>query len=70
MMRIPADRSGRSADQLYYTAIEKIEENKPPHNKGGRSWPAKAVIATYHYLSHGVRILGEAYSTYDDRNVQ
>jgi hypothetical protein len=70
MMRIPADRSGRSADGLYYTEIEKIEENKPPDNKWRRSWPAKAVIATYHYLSNGVRILGEAYSTYDDRNIQ
>ena len=70
MMRIPSDRSARNADQLYYIAIEKIEENKPTDNKRGRSWLAKAVIATYNYLSHGVRILGEAYSTYDDRNIQ
>jgi hypothetical protein len=70
MIRIPANRSGRSADGLYYNAIEKIEENKPPDNKWKRSWPAKAVIATYHYLSNGIRILGEAYGTYDDRNIQ
>jgi hypothetical protein len=33
-------------------------------------WPTAAVIATYRYVLEGVRILGEAHSTYDGRGPQ
>jgi hypothetical protein len=45
-------------------------EIPPTEGKKGHRWPAEAVAASYKYLAEGVRILGEAYSTYDDRDIQ
>jgi hypothetical protein len=46
-----------------------VENEKIENKKMGRL-PVTIIAATYKYLSEGVRILGEGYSSYDDRNPQ
>jgi hypothetical protein len=65
-----SDRSGRGTRLVYDAAIDKTVENKPTESDKRCPWPAKAISATYKYLSQGVRLLGESYATYDDRNIQ
>ena len=45
-------------------------ENYQNESSKKHRWPLAAITASYMYLSDGVRILGKAYSTYDERNSQ
>jgi hypothetical protein len=46
-----------------------VENEKVESKKVGRL-PVVFIVAVCKYLSEGVRILGEGYSSYDDRNPQ
>jgi hypothetical protein len=46
------------------------EENLGSENTKKHRGPAVVIAAIYKYLSKGVRMLGEAYSTYNDRDMQ
>jgi hypothetical protein len=48
---------------------------QPPKNwstdgEAIRRWPIVVIAATCKYLSDGIRVLGQSYSTYDDRGTQ
>jgi hypothetical protein len=48
---------------------------QPPKNRSTdgeaiRRWPIVVIAATCKYLSEGIRVLGQSYSTYDDRGSQ
>jgi hypothetical protein len=45
-------------------------ENKEIENTKKQLRLVAAIAAGYRYLSEGVRVLGRAYSTYDDRGIQ
>ena len=60
-------RAGDSANQA--RALAYGEEGKRDA-RTRRFWPTVAIVATYKYVSEGVRILGRAYTTYDDRSPQ
>jgi hypothetical protein len=70
MARIHADRPDHSRDPVYDANPNQSIENQSTESKKMHRWPAEVICATYKYLSEGVRTLGEAYSTYDDRDVQ
>lgn len=48
---------------------ESVEDLESGVTKRQR-WPAVVIATIYRYLSKGVRMLGEAYSTYNDRDMQ
>jgi hypothetical protein len=68
MVRIHADRSNRAAPLVHRLQINQSAGDWQVENNKTRRWPVVAIAATYRYLSEGVRILGEAHSTYDDCN--
>ena len=70
MVRIHSDRPDCGTPPPNDSARRQIEELRPMEDEKKQRWPADAVAATYKYLSDGVRILAEAYSTHDDRNIQ
>ncbi len=48
---------------------------QPPKNRSTdreaiRRWPIIVIAATCKYFSEGIRVLGQSYSTYDDRGSQ
>jgi hypothetical protein len=63
------DRSNGSAPPVQ-APINEYVKDKQVEDKHNRHWPTVAIAVTYAYLSEGIRILGEAYSMYDDRNIQ
>jgi hypothetical protein len=77
MFRIHTNRTNRGTPPVYCAPIShpvEIEMSRPVENEKNESkkrgrLPA-AIAATYKYLSEGVRIVGEGYSSYDDRNAQ
>ena len=70
MFRIHTNRTNGSTPPVYGAPMSQpVEDEKMESKKVGRL-PAAVIAATYKYLSEGVRILGEAYSSYDDRNPQ
>jgi hypothetical protein len=70
MFRIHTNRSNRSTPPVYNTLISESVEIQKTESKKMSRWPTVAIVSTYRYLSEGVRLLGEAYSGYDDRNSQ
>ena len=69
MVRVHADRSDSSKGRVYDPAIAQTGEHWPTESVKRRPWPVKAIVATYRHLAEGVRLLGEAYAAYDDRNI-
>jgi hypothetical protein len=69
MLRTDAGPSDRSPP-INPAKISPSIENRQIESTKKHRWPVAAIAATYRYLSDGVRILGEAYSTYDDCNKQ
>jgi hypothetical protein len=70
MARIPADRSDRVTRLVYDATTNYNSKDRDGINVKSCPIHLKAILAIYHYLLKGIRILGEAYSTYDDRNNQ
>jgi len=70
MFRIRTNRSNRSAPPVYRAPNSKSVENKQTESKKKSRWHTVAFAATYRYVSEGVRVLGDGYSTYDDRSPQ
>jgi hypothetical protein len=70
MFRIHTNRSNRSTPPACCEPMSQPVENEKIENKKLGRLPAAVISATYKYLSEGVRILGEGYSSYDDRNPQ
>ncbi len=70
MARIQADRVNRGTPRASQTEVNESEQDRRFRIKRKQQWPAVAIVATHRYLSEGVRILGEAYTTYDDRGPQ
>jgi hypothetical protein len=66
MLRKDPGPSNRSSPPAHHAKISPPTENQQKKHR----WPVAAIAASYRYLSDGVRILGKAYSTYDDRNSQ
>ena len=60
----------RSSPSVHRAEISPLTENQQNESSKKHRWPVAAIAASYKYLSDGVRILGKAYSTYDDRNSQ
>jgi hypothetical protein len=69
MVRIYADQKGRGVPSPINSKAKEITQLKPTEDETKQRRP-NVVVATYKYLAQGVRILGEAYSTYDDRDTQ
>ena len=63
----PPNRSSPPVDRA---KISPRNENQQNESSKKHRWPVAAIAASYRYLLDGVRILGKAYSTYDDRNGQ
>jgi hypothetical protein len=70
MARIHADRSKPGSSSPCGQPIGRTEKTLRTECEKRQRWPADAVTATYKYLSKGIRTLAQAYSTYDDRNIQ
>ena len=70
MFRIQTNRSNRGIPPAYHEPMSQPVENEKIENKKMGRLPVTIIAATYKYLSEGVRILGEGYSSYDDRNPQ
>jgi hypothetical protein len=76
MFRIRTNRSNRSAPPVYRAPNSQSVECKQTESKKTSRWHTDAFAATYRdafaatyrYVSEGVRILGDGYSTYDDRS--
>jgi hypothetical protein len=62
--------SNHSSSPVHRAKIGPRTEKQRNESSKKHRWPVAAVAASYRYLSDGVRILGRAYSTYDDRNSQ
>ena len=62
--------SNHSSPPVHRAKIGPPTENQQNEGWKKHRWLAAAIAASYRYLSDGVRILGKAYSTYDDRNSQ
>jgi hypothetical protein len=45
-------------------------KNRSTHGETMTRWPIVGIAATCRYLSEGIRVLGQSYSTYDDRGLQ
>jgi hypothetical protein len=63
-------RSDRDARIERHAQREVSDRVRKDGNEGGLPWPSVAIGATYKYLFEGVRILAQAYTTYDDRSPQ
>ena len=70
MFRIYTNRTNRGAPPVYCAPMSETVENEMNESKKRGRLPVAVIAATYKYLSEGVRILGEGYSSYDDRNSQ
>jgi hypothetical protein len=70
MVPIHPDRSTRSPPAHYDSTNSQIAGISSTKDERRQQRPADVVAAIYKYLSDGVKILGEAYSTYDNRNIQ
>lgn len=70
MFRIHTKLSNRSTPPACCEPMSQPVENEKIENKKMGRLPVALIAATYKYLSEGVRILGEGYSSYDDRNPQ
>ena len=62
--------SNHSGPPVHRAKIGPRTEKQQNESSKKHRWPVAAIAASYRYLSDGVRILGRAYSTYDDRNSQ
>ena len=69
MFRIQ-NRSNRNTPPVYCPTMSQPVENEKVESKKMGRLPVVFIVATCKYLSEGVRILGEGYSSYDDRNPQ
>jgi hypothetical protein len=45
-------------------------KNQSTDREAIRRWPIVVIAATCKYLTEGIRVLGQSYSTYDDRGSQ
>jgi hypothetical protein len=63
MARIPANHSDRRTRWVYDMTTDYNSKDRDRINVKSRPIHLKAILAIYHYLLNGVRILGEAYST-------
>jgi hypothetical protein len=70
MPRTDPSPSNRSSHPIHAAKIDSSTENQRVESTKGHRGPVAAIAASYRYLSEGVRILGKAYTTYDDRNAQ
>jgi hypothetical protein len=70
MLRTDPSPSNRSSPPIYREKIGPSTDTRQIESTKKLPWPVAALAAGYRYLSEGVRILGKAYSTYDDRNNQ
>ena len=66
----PPNRSSPPVHRVHRAKISPRTENQQNESSKEHWWPVAAIAASYRYLSDGVRVLGKAYSTYDDRNSQ
>ena len=64
MVRIKDDTSNHNA--IANNQVPTDREGMQTGNKSKIQWSLFAIAVVYGYLSEGVRILGRAYSTYDD----
>jgi hypothetical protein len=70
MFRIHTNPSNRSTPPTHCEPMSQpVENEKIENNKMGRL-PVAVIAGTYKYFLEGIRILGEGYSSYDDRNPQ
>jgi hypothetical protein len=70
MFRIHTSPPNRSTPPIYCAQNSRTVENGNIENKKMGRLPVAVIAAIFKYLSEGVRILGEGYSSYDDRNPQ
>jgi hypothetical protein len=70
MFRIHTNQTNRGIPPVYCAPMTQPVENEKNESKKRGRLPAAVIAATYKYLSEGVRLLGESYSSYDDRNSQ
>ena len=68
MLRKDPGPSNRSSPARYRAKISPRTENLKNESSKEHRWLPAAIATSYRYLSDGVRIIGKAYSTYDDRN--
>jgi hypothetical protein len=68
--RTDASQSKGHAVRLDPVVMGESVEDLESEGTRRHRWPAVAIAAIYRYLSKGVRMLGEAYSTYNDRDMQ
>jgi hypothetical protein len=65
-----ASRSNGYAVRLDPLVMGESDESLRSENTKKHRGPAVVIAAIYRYLSKGVRMLGAAYSTYNDRDTQ
>ena len=70
MVRILADRPSRGDPPVRQTKTRPFNQDRKDEVARSQNWSAVVILATCRYLSEGVRVLGEAYTTYDDRGPQ
>ncbi len=70
MVRIQADQSSRGDPPVRQTKTEVFVQDRTDEITRSQPWSAVVILATYRYLTEGVRVLGEAYTTYDDHGPQ
>jgi hypothetical protein len=68
MLRKDPGPSNHSSPPVHSAKVGQPTEKQQNESSKKHRWPVAAIAASYKYLSDGVRILGKAYSTYDDRN--
>ncbi len=70
MVRIHADQSKLGSSPAVQARAKHSEQTRNDEINRTLHWPAVVIVATCRYLSEGIRILGQGYSTYDDRDPQ
>lgn len=70
MLRRDAHLLSRGDLRVQRIAISQSIENHEVEGTKKQRFPLIIITETYKYFSDGVQILGQAYSTYDDRNAQ
>lgn len=68
MFRKASNWPTRGTPVVEHMLISQPVEYQSTEGKGMRRRSIAVIIATYRYLSEGVRILGQTYSIYDDRS--
>ena len=66
MARLQADRANRSGPPARQAKTKQPDQERRDAFDIMRHWPAFVIVQTYRYLSEGARVLGKAYTTYDD----